>query len=367
VSVTAAAALTATALAPLGALYHAGLLAREALHSRAITPRWALPCPIVSVGNLTLGGNGKTPLVLWLAQKLTAAGVRPGVALRGYGGSYSSPAERVVPGEEGAAGSPEGARRWGDEACLLAARLRGVPVAVGRERALAALKLLHRTPGAPPPVQVILLDDGFQHRRLRRDLDIVLLDARSPLGNGRLVPAGSLREPAAALARARVVVLSRWGEAAEAERREAERLAGRLAPQASVARASMRPAGIRAAAGSPFSGEPIDAAQISHEGCYAFCAIARPASFEASLQAAAVRILGLRPFRDHHYFSPLELDALEAEGSRRGAAWLITTEKDAARLAGWSPRSTRLAVLRVDLDVEPAGALLDPVLGSVHA
>lgn len=335
------------ALAPLAAVYGAALAAREACLEAGLRSRWALPCPVVSVGNLTMGGTSKTPLVIWLAVRLQAAGLGPGVALRGYGGDYDQVAEIVSdPGVPGAA------RRWGDEARLLALRLPGVPVAVARDRALAALALISAA-GA----RSVLLDDGFQHRRLHRDLDILTLDARAPLGNGRLIPAGPLREPAAAARRARVVVLSRWSESPEAARRESESAARRLCPEATLARCSLRAAGLL----TP-EGDRLDSARLARDGCFAFCGIARPESFRALLLAAGVEPRGWRAYGDHHAFTPLDLDGVTAEAARLGAGWLVTTEKDAARLEGWTPRASGLAVLRVEAEVDPEEAVLKPVL-----
>lgn len=341
------------ALAPLAALYGAALAAREAALAAGALSVWRLPRPIISIGNLAVGGTGKTPVAIWLAERLRERGLRPGVALRGYGGSYEGPAERVAPRP-----GPGAARRWGDEACLLAHRLPETPVAVGRERALAALSLL-----AGGEVDVVLLDDGFQHRRLLRDLDIVLLDARRPLGNGRLLPAGPLREPPAALRRAGLIALTRWGEDPGADRRALESSASwGLDPGTPLARCRLRPAGIRSG-----SGEGIGTEVVAAGGCVAFCGIARPASFRETLDSLGIRPRAFAAFRDHHDFSELERGALEAEAARLRAAWLLTTEKDAVRLDGWAPRAARLAVLRVEAEMENADVVLERVLSACGA
>ncbi len=335
------------ALAPLAGVYRAALAVRERLWAAGITTRWALPQPVVSVGNLSLGGTSKTPLVIWLAERLRARGMRPGVALRGYAGAYEGACARV-PANPG----PGAARWFGDEACLIARRLQEVPVAVGRERALAALELV-----SAAGVNLVILDDGFQHRRLARDLDVVLLDARAPLGNGRLLPAGPLREPPSALQRARLVIFSRWDEGPAGRAAEADPCAAlALAPGTRRARCRLRAAGLRGA-----RGEPVDGARVAAEGCLAFCGVARPDSFRASLEASHVRPLRLVAFRDHHQFTPLELDGLVAQAALARAGWLVTTEKDAVRLDGWAPRGPRLAILRVDIEVEEEAVVLDAV------
>jgi tetraacyldisaccharide 4'-kinase len=334
-------------LAPLAAAHAAALRARQALIEAGILPRWRLPQPVVSVGNLAVGGTAKTPLVLWLAERLRRRGLRAGVALRGYGGSYDA-AWAPVPSPP----PPGSAAVYGDEACLLARRLPGTPVAVGRERALAALGLAREA-----KADLVILDDGFQHRRLERWADIVLLDARAPFGNGRLLPAGPLREPPSALRRAHFVLLTRRGEDPAAEQRALrESAAWPLAPRARLRSCSLRPAGLV----DP-SGRPLDTAQARRGGCLAFCGVARPSSFDRSLRQAGLEPSALRAFADHHPFSALELEGLEAEAARRGAEWLVTTEKDLERLRPWSPRTARLAALRVELEMEDGEALADEI------
>jgi tetraacyldisaccharide 4'-kinase len=330
-------------LVPLAAAHGAALRARQALIAAGVVPRWRLPRPIVSVGNLTVGGTSKTPIVLWLAGQMQQLGFRPGVALRGYGGSYEAP-WALVPSPP----PPGGAALYGDEACLLARRLPGMPVAVGRERALAALGLV-REAGA----DLVILDDGFQHRRLERTVDIVLLDARAPFGNGRLLPAGPLREPPAALRRASVVVLTRRGEDPGAEESALrDSAAWPLAPGTRLRSCRLRPSGLY----DP-DDRPVAIPDVERLGCIAFCGIARPASFARTLRQAGLSPAASRSFGDHHPFSALELGGLEAEAARLGAGWLVTTEKDLERLRSWSPRPARLAALRVEIEMEDAREL----------
>ena len=169
--------------------------------------RRRLPCPVVSIGNLTLGGTGKTPLTEWTAQWYRRQGWRVAVLSRGYGGA-STKQPRVVSAGDGPIADW---RTAGDEAYLLARRLPGVPVLVGRNRYASGLYACERF-GA----QVVVLDDGFQHHALHRDCDIVLIDASNPFGCGALLPRGTLREPLGALRRAQVIVLSRVETAGDA-------------------------------------------------------------------------------------------------------------------------------------------------------
>ena len=182
--------------------YRVAAGAHRAGYASGVRRRRRLPCPVVSIGNLTLGGTGKTPLTEWTAQWYQRQDWRVAVLSRGYGGASTDQPQVVSAGD----GPLTDWRTAGDEAYLLARRLPGVPVLVGRDRFASGLYACERF-GA----QVLVLDDGFQHHALHRDCDIVLIDASNPFGHGALLPRGTLREPLRALRRAQVVVLSRGG------------------------------------------------------------------------------------------------------------------------------------------------------------
>jgi tetraacyldisaccharide 4'-kinase len=300
----------------LAAALHAPVLgARSLAYERGVLCARRLPVPCVSVGNLTVGGTGKTPLVEWLVDVLLTIGARPGVVSRGYGGSAPGPERVASTGDHGAA------RRFGDEPALLASRHPQVPVCVGRDRHAAGL--LAVALGAT----VVVADDAFQHRRLARDLDIVVIDASRGFGNGRLLPAGPLREAPAALARAGTVVLNRVGAAPGLE---ALRCAvGKLAPRAALAEADLEFAGWREALG----GAPAELPRGA--GVYAFSGIANPASFRRTLEGLGLRLAGWEVFRDHHAYGPAEIRRLERAAAAAGAVAAVTTAKDAVRVAGW--------------------------------
>ena len=266
--------------------------------------------PVISVGNITVGGTGKTPLVAWLATRLREAGMLPAVVSRGYAGRAGR-GPLVVSDGRGPLVGPD----WsGDEPFLLARMLPGVPVVVGADRPAAARRA--RDMGA----EVVLLDDGFQHRRLRRDLDLVLLDAGSPIGNGHLLPAGILREPPSSLARADAVVVTRC--APEGPPHALIDFVRRHRPGAPVIGATHRRDGWVDARG---------AAACAPDRAVAFCGIAVPEGFHADLRAEGVEILSGRSFPDHHRYAEHDLRAL-AELARRAGATLVTTEKDIVRL-----------------------------------
>jgi tetraacyldisaccharide 4'-kinase len=318
-------------------VYEAAVRARNRRYDRpGVARRAALP--VISVGNLTVGGTGKTPTVAWLAERLVARGDRPAIVSRGYGGRAGN-GPLVVSTGDGPLCPPEIS---GDEPALLARIARGSPVVVGADRAAAAERA--RTLGA----SVVLLDDGFQHRALARDLDVVLLDAARPFGNGRLLPAGELREPIDSLARADVVVLTRAGSEVDAS--EARRAVAAHRPGIPVVRSTFRRLGFVAADG---------AAAPAPERAVAFCGIARPDSFRAELAAEPIEIVSFRAFADHHRFTPRELAELRA-AARRSGARLVTTQKDLARL-GSDARTDAPIALAIELALDDPETLLDAV------
>jgi len=297
-------------------VYALAARARTAAFERGVIAVRRLPVPCVSVGNLSVGGTGKTPLVAWLVEGLIARGARPAVVSRGYGGSERGPA--VIPVVAG----PPDAARFGDEPALLAARYPGVPGVVGRDRHAAGM-LAVTAAGAT----IVVADDAFQHWRLARDLDIVVIDVARGMGNGRLFPAGPLREHPLALARAGAVVLNGVTAAPDAE--GLRRTVARLAPRALLAESRLAFDGWRdARTGGPAELPP-------EAGVYAFCGIANPGSFRLTLEQRGIRLLGWEVFDDHHAYGPGEIASLARSAAACGAAAAVTTEKDAVRIPRW--------------------------------
>ena len=281
-------------LAPAAALWQLGGWIRQA---RARP--WRAPVPVICVGNLTAGGGGKTPMVAALLGRLVAH--TPHVVSRGHGGRQRGP-HRVGPEDTAA--------EVGDEPLLLA---RHGPVWVARDRAAGARAAVGAGAG------LILLDDGFQNPNLIKDISLLMIDAGQGFGNGRIIPAGPLREPVAAgLARADAAVL-----------------------------VGDRPLDLPLPA---FRAQPmLDAAGIPDQPVLAFAGIARPAKFYDSLRARGTRIAGTRDFPDHHPFTLAEIDAVLAEAARLGAT-PVTTEKDAVRLPAAHRDRVRAVPMRLELD-----------------
>lgn len=298
--------------APLYALL---MRLRVVLYRRGIFRRHRLPVPVVSVGNLTMGGTGKTPMVLLLA-RLLAANRRVAIVSRGYGGRAGGGVNMVADGQR----IYLSAREAGDEPRWLADSLPGVAVLTGRRRAEVAWAAINRLGS-----ELVLLDDGFQHLALERDLDLVLFSARTLLGNGRVCPGGLLREAVSALGRADAFVLT----GVDGFNRDAsERFRGWLRqcyPQQPVFFGAYTVRGLRhsqqagmwplAAAG----GAPL----------FAFCGLANPDSFRQTLRGCGLQLAGFRAFPDHHPFSAADLAALRVAA---GGATLIASEKDYVKL-----------------------------------
>ena len=320
-------------LAAMAGGYRGLLGAREWLYARGIIQSRRLDCPVVSIGNLTVGGTGKTPAVELAVRTLTALGHRPAVLSRGYGRSGGG--VQVV---ADAASIRLDAEEAGDEPFLLARRLPGVPVVVGPNRYEAG-----RVARARFGVTALVLDDGFQHRTLGKDLEILMARAVQPWGNGRLLPGGPLREPLGGLARAHLVVATgarRLDEAAEVSE-----TVGRVAPAAPVLTAIHVPT--ECFEWSAMRLVSLDA--LSGSRLLAFAGIGSPAGFRRTLRETAATVVDFQEFTDHHRYTREELARLERRADQVGADGLVTTEKDWVRLRPLPPLRRPVYVLSVRL------------------
>lgn len=318
------------ALSPLSGLYGAALSARARLYRTGRLRSERVPCPVVSVGNLTFGGTGKTPFVLFLARRFRFEGKRPAILSRGYG--RRSRGRVVVSEGNGPLVPPE---RGGDEPVAMARSLPAVPVVVAERRVEAARKAIDL--GA----DLLLLDDGYQHLALARDVDILLLDAADPFGGGRLPPAGTLREPLSALRRADAFVFTRIDRASPSADARAELT--RSNPDAPVFTARIRATGLADDAGAPVTSPALTGRRF-----VAVCGIAHPQAFVASLRELELAPEEVLAFPDHHRYGRRDLARIRDAADRTGSAWIATTEKDAVKLAG----QTTLPVVVVRLEVE---------------
>jgi len=302
------------ALGAASAAYRGLLETRGWLYARGMLRARSLPCPVVSIGNLTVGGTGKTPAVELAVRTLAELGHRPAVVSRGYG--RKSRGVQVVADTASIHLTPEDA---GDEPFLLAHRLPGTPVVVGADRWEAARRAIDACDAT-----AIVLDDGLQQRTLTTSLDVVMARARKPWGNGRLLPAGPLREPLTGLARAGLVVAT---GPRESDSDEVAESVARFAPGVPLVTATLDPVSCWDA----MTLAPVPLSRLAAARVVPFAGIARPEAF-----ASTVRELGVKDdviaFPDHHWYSGDDVRTLVARAASADA--LVTTEKDWVRLRG---------------------------------
>jgi tetraacyldisaccharide 4'-kinase len=300
-------------LVPLAPLYRGAVLARIGAYRRGWLASSRLAAPVISVGNLTFGGTGKTPTVIALVRDLVRRGRHPAVLTRGYGRVVADPMVIVGPEPKPTVSSA------GDEPLELASRLPGVPVVVDADRIRGGIEALTR--GA----DVLVLDDGFQHLRLHRDLDLLLVDAGDPWGGGRMPPSGRLREPISGLARADAVVVTKVPSDPEPILAEVRRVVAEVAPGLPVLAARLEPTAVRRRDGVA-GPEVLDGARV-----LAVAGLGRPEGFADLLRAAGAEIVATRWFADHHIFTEAEIEeAVTVAAAAR--AVVVTTAKDAVKL-----------------------------------
>jgi tetraacyldisaccharide 4'-kinase len=332
----------AAALLPLSWLYRAGVASvRAARTARAAGPGSPR---VIAVGNLEVGGSGKTPLALWLVERAAAAGKRAAYASRGFASTAEQgPLVTVVPARDGAppaslAGlrivgrsAPRLADAAGDEAAVVAARAAAVPLVLARDKRRAV------DVAARLGAEIVVVDDAFQSFALARHVDVLLLDAERPLANGRVLPAGRLREAPSAIGRADIVVFNGAGDADAVEASKA-RVTRWLRRDAKVYGLRRRVALV--ASTHPATAPPAAAVLVA--------GIAKPDDFRRSIEAIGVRVEGMVAYRDHHRYR--EADALGLRERASGRA-LVTTEKDWAKLGRFDWSDTRVWVARLEVDL----------------
>jgi len=314
---------------PVSLLYGAVVHLRAKLYAKGVLKQKRLNVPVISVGNLTVGGTGKTPMVIWLAECLLAAGKRVGILSRGY----------------------KGARGTSDEIELMRARLAGrVAFGVGKNRFAEGQKI------AAQGVDVFVLDDGFQHLQLARDLNILLLDASRPLGREAMLPAGTLREPISAMKRADMIVFTRT-ETVPGSGDAIDRLQNYPVFSAATNLLGYRLFGGGAAL--------LSADAIGHGPFYAFCGIGNPAAFFRDLENWHVPIAGRMAFRDHHRYAAEDVARIEQAAEKSAAKALLTTEKDAQNLSRVSFSKLQVYVAVIDLAITPEDGFRTAIAGAL--
>ena len=335
-----AACLMFWGLCPFSFLYGLAVRIRRYLYCQGWKHSYCASVPVLSVGNITVGGTGKTPMVDFLVKRLTSRGIKWAVVSRGYRGSYRQAVGRVSDASGNLQMGPE---ECGDEPHMLAMRNPGVPVYVARQRILGV------TAAQREGAQLIVLDDGFQNLAVQRNADIVLLDAKAPFGNGFLLPAGMLREPKSALQRADLIVMTRSDDE---QRRAALSFGVPVVHSRHQLNATL----------TDLCGQTIPEREYVGKSCLAFAGIARPDEFFSALQCFGFSRIETVQLADHQVYTREILNRML--GSCHNHDLLLTTEKDAVKLSSvkFPKPCYQVGVDLVFDDVSPIDSLLDVIM-----
>ena len=325
-------------LAPFSRFYGAGVGLRTALYKGQWLEARRLNRPVVSVGNLTAGGAGKTPLVILLAKMLEQAGRKPSILTRGYRRRSKEACIVIEPGRERQPASDE----VGDEPALMARRLTQVPLIVARDRYSAG-----RVAESRFEVDVHLLDDGFQHLHLHRDIDVLVIDATQPFASGQLLPSGRLRERPEAARRADLIVITRG------DPKSADLIAATLEGfgiRRPTFAARTRLCGLRPV-NSPGELPGLPSAERRLRPALAFCGLGNPDAFFRDLERWGFSLAGRLSFSDHHRYDRSDFRRVLDQARRSGAEWLLTTEKDVQNMSEPWTESLPLFCCSMELEI----------------
>lgn len=327
---------------PLSPLYSLLMFLRSTFYQKGLFKQHKLEIPVISVGNLVLGGTGKTPLVHYIAKHLQQFNWKPAILSRGYKGSATS-AINVVSDNTNILLDASIA---GDEPRLLAEKLPGIPVINGKQRYITGRFAIDSFAS-----DSLILDDGFQHMGLKRDLNLVLFSAQKLLGNGRVLPGGPLREPLTALKRADAFIIIGGDMTSESNAAELNRFLKESHPEKPLYRGSYKPEQVLPGI---FNGinESISLQDACKMEVYGFCGIAGPESFKESLLKNKFNLTGFQSFNDHQDYSTDMITSLISVARSSGAKALITTEKDLVKLHAIFPKDFNLLALPIILQMD---------------
>ena len=312
---------------------------RNWLYDHKILKETVLPCPVISVGNITVGGTGKTPCVIMLAQMLQENGFKPAILSRGYGGKSIHPANIVSDGHKIMLDSETA----GDEPYMIALALKGIPVITGAKRIVTGKTAIRQF-----GVNVLICDDAMQHRQIFRDINLVLLDSQSLRVNNHILPRGRLREPITELKRASAFVLTRTDEALQMKNTIGKLVQTEKIP---IFMSIHKPKDI---VKGDYSAQKSISILVGKKVC-AFCGIANPDSFRKTLSDAQAQVLSFDIFPDHHRYNKNELEKIKTRFIDCHADFLISTQKDGTRLQEFPEYLTMIYMLRIELEIIPSG------------
>jgi tetraacyldisaccharide 4'-kinase len=306
-------------LLPFSWIYGLIMAIRNMFYDAGMVKAHRLPGKVISIGNLTTGGSGKTPVTLMLAELLKSRGVEFAILTRGYGAAYGHSEIVFNSGK-----IDQDTIDWmSDEVVMAAQRLPDCWFGVGKDRYRNGVNLNRRN-----KIGVFLLDDGFQHRQLARDLDIVVIDASNPLGNGAHLPAGSLREGVSSLKRAGMVLLTRTESVKQEAMHALVAEVRQYLPTERIFCLHTILSGLR----DLITGENVSVSSIGEKSHWLVSGIGNPRSFEQLMKACDVKFVGHTPFVDHHRYSDTDVESLLKTARRAGCDGMLTTEKDAVKI-----------------------------------
>ena len=328
-------------------LYSLGWRCYLGWYELGLKRRFKAPCLVIGVGNLTVGGTGKTPFVIMLAELLTAQGMKVAVSCSGYGGKAWKETTLLEPNQKL---PPE---IIGEEPLLIRNALPDIPIVIGQKRVPAVKAAYERW-----KPDVIILDDGFQHLPLARDIDIVLMDANKPFGNGFTLPAGTLREPISGLHRASAIVLTSQQDCVS------EPIIHSFNPKLPVFKAYRGVNQLWEAR----SGTVNELERLEESGIIAVSAIGDPSSFENTLKVLGANLLEVVRKRDHYAYTAADMSQIEAIAQRRNADAIVTTEKDYVKLQPFVLKAgIPIFILKVKMRLESESLFVDWLVNLIHA
>ena len=303
---------------PFSPLYSVVMKVRERLYRKGIRKSYKLAVPAISVGNLTMGGTGKTPVVGLLASMFLEAGFKPAIISRGYGGAACNKVNIVSNGKEVFLDAKDA----GDEPCFLGHNLPGIHVLTGIVRILPCRYAIEEA-----GCNILILDDGFQHLAVQRDLDLCLFSAATLAGNSRVFPGGDLREPISALERCSAFLITGVTEELSRRATQFKELLQNRFPDKAVFFASYQPVSAQS-----LDDGTIHSLESLPSPLFAFCGIGQPQLFQKTLADQEIELSGFLPLRDHQAFTPSLLKKIAKQAESSGAQGLITTEKDLVKI-----------------------------------